>query len=61
MNETIIPIDRWYRDSHGVPVHVIGWDYEHAQIIFKREGYEHECMQPLRYFRTKFTRIRDDD
>ncbi|WP_321573293.1 DUF4222 domain-containing protein [Hafnia paralvei] len=42
-------------------MHVIGWDYEHAQVIFKREGYEHECMQPLRYFRTKFTRIRDDD
>ncbi|ELY3599411.1 DUF4222 domain-containing protein [Cronobacter sakazakii] len=40
-------LDRRYRDWRGVKVQVIGWDREKRQVIFRRPGYPHDCMQPL--------------
>lgn len=50
-------LDRRYRDYRGIEVHVIGWELEKRQVIFKRAGYPHECMQPLEQFRKKFKRV----
>ncbi|QWA09820.1 DUF4222 domain-containing protein [Sodalis ligni] len=55
MDENRVPVDRSYRDQYGVTVHVIGWDRERQRVIFLRDGYEHECMQPVEQFRKKFT------
>ncbi|YCI80368.1 DUF4222 domain-containing protein [Enterobacteriaceae bacterium] len=52
-------LDRYYRDLRGIAVHVIGYDREKRQVIFRRTGYPHECMQPVERFTEKFTRIGD--
>ncbi|MGQ8800952.1 DUF4222 domain-containing protein [Serratia sp. TSA_130.2] len=50
-------LDRYYTDWRGVQVHVIRWDRVDRQVIFTREGYPHECMQPLERFKEKFKRV----
>lgn len=50
-------LDRQYVDHHGIRVHVIGYDSDKRQVIFMRDGYPHECMQPLEQFRKKFRRV----
>ena len=50
-------LNRKYRDDRGVIVHVIGYDREKNQVIFMRQGYLHECMQPVERFREKFKRV----
>ncbi|MFK8256836.1 DUF4222 domain-containing protein [Erwinia sp. AnSW2-5] len=50
-------LNRKYRDPRGVIVKVIRWDKVNQQVIFLREGYPHECMQPLERFVKKFTRV----
>ncbi|WP_338066129.1 DUF4222 domain-containing protein [Lonsdalea britannica] len=57
VDEQIEPVDRWYRDPYGKQVHVVGFDRKNQRVIFKIENYEHECVQPLRQFREKFTRV----
>ncbi|ELH4241250.1 DUF4222 domain-containing protein [Serratia marcescens] len=52
-----VPVDRTYLDDHGNPVKVILWDRVERQVIFMREGYPHECMQPLERFKEKFKRV----
>ncbi|WP_435954130.1 DUF4222 domain-containing protein [Dryocola sp. BD626] len=52
-------LDRKYTDWRGFIVHVIGYDREKQQVIFMREGYEHECMQPVERFRDKFKRVEE--
>ncbi|MGP1267745.1 DUF4222 domain-containing protein [Serratia sp. CY33525] len=51
------PLDRKYVDDHGNPVKVIRWERAERQVIFMREGYPHECMQPLERFKEKFKRV----
>ncbi|EPD6705994.1 DUF4222 domain-containing protein [Cronobacter sakazakii] len=50
-------LDRRYCDWRGVEVQVIGWDREKRQVIFRRPGYPHDCMQPLERFQEKFRRV----
>ncbi|TNV14947.1 DUF4222 domain-containing protein [Buttiauxella sp. B2] len=50
-------LDRKYRDWRGNIVLVTGYDREKQQVIFRRAGYEHECMQPVERFREKFKRV----
>ncbi|MEJ4043449.1 DUF4222 domain-containing protein [Erwinia sp. SLM-02] len=57
MTEDSQNLDRTYRDPRGVLVRVVRWDAEKQQVIYRRDGYEHECMQPLELFRKKFTRV----
>ncbi|MEC5321485.1 DUF4222 domain-containing protein [Brenneria populi subsp. brevivirga] len=57
VDEHIETVDRQYRDQYGHIVHVIGFDRYNERVIFMREGYEHECVQPLWQFRAKFTRV----
>ncbi|MEC5321493.1 DUF4222 domain-containing protein [Brenneria populi subsp. brevivirga] len=57
MDEHIETVDRQYRDQYGRIVRVIGFDRQNERVIFMREGYEHECVQPLWQFRTKFKRV----
>jgi hypothetical protein len=57
LNEKRVDIDRRYKDWYGNVVHVIGWDGEKDRVIFMREGYPCECMQPVEQFREKFTRL----
>ncbi|TKI02429.1 DUF4222 domain-containing protein, partial [Martelella alba] len=45
------------RDFYGVAVRVIAWDPERGRVIFLRDGYEYECMQPVEQFRAKFRKI----
>lgn len=52
-----ISLDRLYRDHYGVVVHVIEYDQVGQRVIFRRQGYEYECVAPLIVFRAKFTRI----
>ncbi|RAT16205.1 MULTISPECIES: DUF4222 domain-containing protein [Lonsdalea] len=61
MDEQIEPVDRWYRDPYGKQVHVVGFDRKNQRVIFKIENYEHECVQPLWQFRTKFKRIDNNE
>lgn len=53
-------LDRYYRDHRGIVVHVIGYDSEKRQVIFRRTGYPYDCMQPLDRFRDKFSRVGED-
>lgn len=57
MDEDSQNLKRTYRDPRGVRVTVIRWDKVNQQVIYLREGYQHECMQPLEQFRKKFTRV----
>ncbi len=50
-------LDRQYKDPRGFLVHVIGYDRKKQQVIFMRQGYPHECMQPVERFREKFKRV----
>ncbi|WP_454878623.1 DUF4222 domain-containing protein [Serratia inhibens] len=52
-----VPLNRKYLDDHGKRVTVIRWDRSAQQVIFMREGYPYECMQPLERFREKFKRV----
>ncbi|AOM42386.1 DUF4222 domain-containing protein [Xenorhabdus hominickii] len=56
-NENIKKLDRRYRDKRGIEVHVIGWDVERRWVVFMRKGYEHPCVEPLRHFKEKYTRM----
>lgn len=57
MDEDSQNLNRTYRDPRGVLVKVIRWDKVNQQVIFLRENYPHECMQPLDRFIQKFTRV----
>ncbi|MBO8132482.1 DUF4222 domain-containing protein [Dickeya fangzhongdai] len=57
MDERIQQLERDYRDQYGRLVHVIGYDRRNERVIFRRAGYEHECVQPLWHFKAKFTRV----
>lgn len=57
MTENSQNMNRKYLDPRGVVVTVVRWDAVKQQVIYKRDGYEHECMQPLEQFRKKFTRL----
>ncbi|ELQ6243712.1 DUF4222 domain-containing protein [Cronobacter sakazakii] len=50
-------LNRRYRDWRGTEVHVTGYDPEKRQVIFRRAGYQHDCMQPVERFREKFKRV----
>jgi len=52
-------LNREYRDPRGVLVHVIGWSREKQQVYFTRQGYPHECMQPVWKFQQYFTRVQE--
>ncbi|RZV01052.1 UNVERIFIED_ORG: uncharacterized protein DUF4222 [Serratia quinivorans] len=52
-----VPLNRLYLDDHGNRVTVIRWDRAAQQVIFMREGYPYECMQPLERFKEKFKRV----
>ncbi|OOL22048.1 DUF4222 domain-containing protein [Klebsiella aerogenes] len=54
--ELVEELDRQYRDPRGVVVHVTGWNREKQQVYFTRQGYAHECMQPVWKFQQYFTR-----
>lgn len=55
VDEHRVNLDRRYRDRRGITVHVIAWDPERRRVIFMRDGYPYECMQPLEQFQKKFT------
>ncbi|WP_174847190.1 DUF4222 domain-containing protein [Yersinia artesiana] len=50
-------LDRHYTDWRGIRVHVIGYDSTTGWVIYRRQNYEHECFNPIRRFRRKFTRM----
>lgn len=52
-----VPLNRKYLDDHGKRVTVIRGDRAEQQVIFMREGYPYECMQPLERFKEKFKRV----
>ncbi|MBG6248368.1 MULTISPECIES: DUF4222 domain-containing protein [Symbiopectobacterium] len=53
MDEQATELDRRYLDPYGRVVHVIGYDRQNERVIFMREGYEHECVQPPVAFQSK--------
>ena len=55
--EIIQPLDRTYRDQHGIIVNVTGYDADRQRVIYRRPGYAWECAAPLIIFRSRFTRI----
>ncbi|SWY00456.1 Uncharacterised protein [Klebsiella pneumoniae] len=55
--ESVEELDRQYRDPRGVVVHVTSWNREKQQVYFTRQGYPHECMQPVWKFQQYFTRV----
>ncbi|AYY00666.1 TPA: DUF4222 domain-containing protein [Klebsiella aerogenes] len=57
MEERIRPLDQYYRDQHGIVVHVIGYDVDRQRVIYRRPGYEWECAAPKIIFRARFKRI----
>ena len=57
MEENIQPMDRLYRDQHGIVVHVTGYDAARQPLIYRRPGYEWECVAPMIIFRARFKRI----
>ncbi len=50
-------LNRYYLDPRGIKVHVVGYDREKQQVIYRRAGYPHDCMQPVERFREKFRRV----
>lgn len=50
-------LDRYYRDPHGIVVHVIRYDRVGQRDIYLRPDYEWECVCPLIIFRSRFTRM----
>ncbi|HAT1683137.1 TPA: DUF4222 domain-containing protein [Klebsiella oxytoca] len=57
--DSVEALDRRYRDPRGVVVHVTGWNREKQQVYFTRQGYPHECMQPVWKFQQYFTRCEE--
>lgn len=57
MTEFIQSMNRYYRDQHGIVVNVTGYDPVGQRVIYRRPGYEWECVAPLIVFRSRFTRI----
>ncbi|MFM3287164.1 DUF4222 domain-containing protein [Klebsiella quasivariicola] len=57
MEENIQPMDRLYRDQHGIVVHATGYDAARQRVIYRRPGYEWECVAPMIIFRARFKRI----
>jgi len=55
--EHIQVLDRYYKDSHGIVVHVIGYETVGQRVIYRRPGYEWECASPLIVFRSRFKRV----
>ncbi|WP_410789021.1 DUF4222 domain-containing protein [Klebsiella aerogenes] len=54
-------MNRYYRDSHGIIVNVTGYDVVGQRVIYRRPGYDWECVAPLIVFRTRFKRIDNND
>lgn len=54
---SIKTLDRYYKDSHGIIVNVIGYDESAQRVIYRRPGYKWDCVAPLIVFRSRFTRI----
>nr|DAK71078.1 MAG TPA: protein of unknown function (DUF4222) [Caudoviricetes sp.] len=50
-------MDRLYRDQHGIVVHVTGYDAARQRVIYRRPGYDWECVAPMIIFRARFKRI----
>ncbi|WP_168404831.1 DUF4222 domain-containing protein [Erwinia amylovora] len=46
-----------YRDRRGVIVETIGIDTVNQRIIYRRPGYEHDCVCPRREWKKKFERV----
>lgn len=57
MAEHIQPLNRYYRDHHGIVVNVTGYDAAGQRVIYRRPGYEWECVAPLIVFRARFVRV----
>ncbi|RLM13339.1 DUF4222 domain-containing protein [Gibbsiella quercinecans] len=57
MAEQTMELDRYYRDPHGIVVHVIRYDRVGQRDIYLRPDYEWECVCPLIIFRSRFTRM----
>lgn len=55
--DSVEQLDREYRDPRGVIVHVTGWNRDKHQVYFTRQGYPHECMQPVWKFQQYFQRV----
>lgn len=58
MTENVQPIDQYWKDPHGIEIHVTGYDAERQRVIYRRVGYEWDCACPLIMFRARFTRIK---
>jgi hypothetical protein len=58
MHEYIHPLNQYYRDHHGIEVHVIGYDPDRERVIYRRVGYDWDCAAPLIIFRARFTRVK---
>ncbi|KGT87219.1 hypothetical protein NG99_23635 [Erwinia typographi] len=54
-------IEPWvanYRERyHGILVETIGIDTVNQRIIFRRQGYEYECVCPRRDWKKKYERV----
>lgn len=57
--DTVEDLDREYLDPRGVVVHVTGWNRERQQVYFNRQGYPHQCMQPVWKFQQYFKRVQE--
>lgn len=58
MEECIRPMNQYYRDDHGIIVHVIGYDDDRQRVIFRRPGYDWDCAAPKIIFRAKFRKVK---
>ena len=58
MEEEIIkPWVEEYRDWRGVVVDTVGVDIVNQRIIYRRPGYEFDCVSPRRDWSRKFRRV----
>lgn len=57
MSSTIQPLDRLYKDGRGIVVNVIGYDADRQRVIYRRPGYEWDCVAPVIIFRARFKRV----
>jgi hypothetical protein len=55
--EFIQSMNRYYKDHHGIVVNVTGYDPVGQRVIYRRPGYEWDCVAPLIVFRSRFKRI----
>ncbi|AMG70504.1 DUF4222 domain-containing protein [Morganella morganii] len=58
--ETADNLNRYYTDKRGRKVHVIRYDRENSRVIFMRDGYEHQCFEPLKIFQELYARCPDE-